>query len=218
MPYGGAPAFVGLSRHGEVRKALLDFGVLIRDLASRPTHVSKLVQNPLDYVGYCDASGWDMGGLWFGGRQTLEATVWRVKWPADITTSIISDSNPSGTITNSDLEMAGVLMHESVLEEALGAEAMVTAQMAIGCNNSAAVAWTQRMATHSKSPTSFRLLKGPRHATTPDVVGTAGRLPHSGPPKRVGGRGIVTTEECGPVPPTRTVSVVDQPRHLSNNF
>jgi hypothetical protein len=57
----GTPAFVGLSRNGEVRHAILDFAAIIRDLASRPTHVTELVQKELDYVGYCNASAFGAG-------------------------------------------------------------------------------------------------------------------------------------------------------------
>jgi hypothetical protein len=134
----------------KLEKALLDFGVLIRDLASQPTHVSELVQSPLDYVGYCDASGWGAGGVWFGGRQDLEPTVWRLKWPTDVTNSLVSTFNPTGTITNFDLEMAGVLLHESAVKERLGGGTLAHAQMAIGCDNSPAIAWTHQMATRSK--------------------------------------------------------------------
>jgi hypothetical protein len=155
----GLPPFIGLSRHGEVRHTLLDIATIIRDLSSRPTHVSELIQGPLDYVGYCDASAFGAGGVWFGGAKHLEPIVWRVQWPKDVTNNVVSDSNPHGTITNSDLEMAGVLLQESVLEAAIGAN-MRGSQTAIGCDNSPAVAWTTRMATRSTSPISFRLLKG----------------------------------------------------------
>jgi hypothetical protein len=54
----GIPSYIGMSRHGEVCHALLDMCHVLRNLASRPTHVSKLVQsNQPDYIGYCDASG-----------------------------------------------------------------------------------------------------------------------------------------------------------------
>jgi hypothetical protein len=46
-----------MSRHGEVRHALLNMGHALRNLTSRPTHVSELVQSDHpDYIGYCDAS------------------------------------------------------------------------------------------------------------------------------------------------------------------
>jgi hypothetical protein len=156
----GTPAFIGMGRHGEVRHALLDFAAVVRDLASRPTHVKELVQQPLDYVGYCDASAFGAGGVWFGANTTLRPIVWRIQWPQDITNAVVSTSNPTGHLTNSDLEMAGVLLQEAVLEAALGPIRMQNAQTAIGCDNSPAVAWTRRMATRSASPISFRLLRG----------------------------------------------------------
>jgi hypothetical protein len=156
----GLPSFVGLSRHGEVRHALIDIAAVIRDLASRPTHVSELVEQTLDYTGYCDASAFGAGGVWFGGKKKLKPIVWRVQWPKDVTDAVVSDSNPHGRLTNSDLEMAGVLLQEAVLEATIGLSAMASTQTAIGCDNSPAVAWTARMASRSASPISYRLLRG----------------------------------------------------------
>jgi hypothetical protein len=110
------PLFVGLGGHGEVRHALLDMAAVIRDLASRPTHVNELVQKELNYIGYCDASAFGAGGVWFGGTQRLCPIVWRIQWLEDITNSVVSESNPAGQIRNSDLEMAGILLHKAVLK------------------------------------------------------------------------------------------------------
>jgi hypothetical protein len=159
MALRGMPSFVGLCRNGETRHALIDVAAVIRNLAHRPTHVSELVQGTLDYAGYCDASAFGAGGVWFGGEQKLAPIVWRVEWPKDITAAVVSDSHPGGTLTNSDLEMAGVLLHELVLESVLGPK-MQGAQVAIGCDNSPAVAWSTRMASRSATPISYRLLKG----------------------------------------------------------
>jgi hypothetical protein len=46
----GLPESIGLSRHEEVRRTLLDVVNVIRDLASRPTHVKELVQQWLNYT------------------------------------------------------------------------------------------------------------------------------------------------------------------------
>jgi hypothetical protein len=156
----GIPKYIGMSCHGEVRHALLNMGHALRNLASWPTHVSKLVQSDHpDYIGYCDASGFGAGGVWFGGQQKLAPIVWRIQWPKDITVALVSDKNPTGTITNSDLEMAGVLLHEVVLETHLG-NAIKAAHLVIGCDNSPAVSWTTRMATRSATPIAYRLLRG----------------------------------------------------------
>jgi hypothetical protein len=168
-----------LGCHREVRHAIIDIATVIRDLASRPTHVSELVQKDLDYVGYCDASAFGAGGVWFGGKTQLAPIVWQVQWPKDITTAVVSDSNPSGRLTNSDLEMAWVLLHEAVLEAQLG-QAMAGTQIAIGSDNSPAVAWTTWMATQSTSTVSFHLVKGfamrqrHTHSASPAVYHVAG--------------------------------------------
>ena len=48
---------LGLSSLGEVCHALLDVAASIRDLVHRPTHVTELTRQPLDYDGqYCNAS------------------------------------------------------------------------------------------------------------------------------------------------------------------
>jgi hypothetical protein len=156
---GGVPISVGLGRHGEVCHAPLDMAAVICNLASRPTHVSELVQKELDYIGYCDASTFGAGGVLFGEKQSLRPILWIIQWPADLTNSVLSEANPTGQITNLDLEMAGILLHEAVLKSAIG-KAMVGALMAIGCDNSPAIGWTTRMATPSETLISFRLLQG----------------------------------------------------------
>jgi hypothetical protein len=155
----GLPSHIGLGSKSEVRQALIDVAVVIRDLARRPTHVSELTQHDLHYTGYCDASAFGAGGVWFGADRELTPLVWRVQWPQDITDAVVSFKNPNGKLTNSDLEMAGVVLREAVLEAHLGTN-LAHVQMAIGCDNSPAVAWTTRMATRSSSPIAYRLLKG----------------------------------------------------------
>jgi hypothetical protein len=174
----GTPAFVGLSRHGEIRKALLDAGVLIQELSRRPTHVSELVDGDPDYIGFCDASAFGAGGVWFSGSKSLRPSVWRVEFPSDITRQVVSDSNPNGALTNSDLELAGVLLHYAALEQLVPDLSHV--QVAIGCDNTPAVAWTQRMATRASSPVAYRLLRGlamrqrATHAAPPAIYHVAG--------------------------------------------
>jgi hypothetical protein len=174
----GMPSFIGLGRHGEVRKALLDAGALIQELSRRPTHVSELVEQDPHYIGFCDASAFGAGGVWFSGSESLQPSVWRVEFPADITNQVVSDSNPHGALTNSDLELTGVLLHYAVLEQLIPDLAHV--QVVIGCDNTPAVAWTKRMATRASSPIAYRLLRGlamrqrATHAAPPAIYHVAG--------------------------------------------
>jgi len=156
---GLLPESIGLSCHGEVCHALLDVVNVLRDLASRPTHVKELVQQLLNYTGYCNESAFGAGGGWFGANIALPPSVWRVQWPPNITSDVILDSNPKGRLTNSDLEMAVVVLQEAVLEAQLGTTIAGT-QAAIGSDNNPIVAWLTRMASHSGLPILFRLLRG----------------------------------------------------------
>ncbi len=52
-----------------------------------------------------------------GENSECPPTVVCLQWPEDITKNVKSDSNPNGTITNSDLEMAELLLVLLVMKE-----------------------------------------------------------------------------------------------------
>eukprot|EP00978_Attheya_sp_CCMP212_P010909 scaffold26571_cov52-Attheya_sp.AAC.1 len=78
------------------------------------------MQKSDDYISYCDASAFGAGGIWFGSERQLDRSVWRIVWPVDIQTAVVSESNPKGRLTNSDLEMVGILLHVLVLKLPFG--------------------------------------------------------------------------------------------------
>ena len=62
------------------------------------------------------------GGVWFRGpalsprhtgndKPSTNPIVWRCEWPQHIKDALITEENPFGTLTNSDLELAGGLLH-----------------------------------------------------------------------------------------------------------
>jgi hypothetical protein len=75
-----------------------------------------LLNGAPDCIGYCDASAFGAGGVWLSGADPLPEKVWQLQWPRDITAAVVSGSNPTGKQTNSDLEMATVVLHLSTLE------------------------------------------------------------------------------------------------------
>ena len=109
-----------------VHQALDDFRWMHANITSRPTRIAELVPLLASAIGDHDASGTGAGGVWFP-HQTLdprqESTdvpshaplLWRFQWPEDIIKSLVTDKNPGGTITNSDLELAGGLLHLEAL-------------------------------------------------------------------------------------------------------
>ena len=102
-----------------VHQALDNFRWIAKDLTSRPTQLAELIPLAPVAEGHHDASGKGAGGVWFPGdklqpRAGLKADVpvlWHLEWPEFITRRLVTDKNPGGTITNSDLELAGGLLH-----------------------------------------------------------------------------------------------------------
>ena len=171
------PSFIGLGKDSEVRAALRDFITLIQDLEHRPTHVSELVARPDSYIGFVDASAAGAGGVWFGGDDELDPTVWHFEFPPDITQDVVSDANPNGRLTNSDLEMAGVVLEQAVL---LATTNMRRKRSVINCDNTPSVSWVHRMASRASSNVSHRLLRGmamlqrATESAPPELVSVAG--------------------------------------------
>ena len=142
------PALVYLHSNANLYNAVLDCRTFLRDTISAPTKCRNLVTGWPDYVGITDASGHGLGGVIIGENKEVPPIVFRLQWPADITANIVSDANPDGAITNSDLEMAGLLMLWLVMEEVCDVE---NAHVALFSDNSPTVHWVQRLAAKHSS-------------------------------------------------------------------
>ena len=101
-----------------VHDALADFRWLLNDIKNRPTRIAELVPLLASAEGHHDASGAGAGGVWFPSEHiqprdgyARRPVLWRLKWPQEIIDKLVSDKNPNGTISNSDLELAGGLLH-----------------------------------------------------------------------------------------------------------
>ena len=83
--------------------------------------------------------------MWFPGTHALHPIVWHVPWPTDIHQSVISFQNPKHSISNSDLKMAGMLLHYLVLEYLM---VLWHIHVAAWCNNTPMVSWTNKLSTY----------------------------------------------------------------------
>ena len=104
--------WISFRAHRDVAVALHDFRCLLRESTREPTHVQELVPGLPALIRHCNAckSGAG-GGVWHSGTEELDPVVWRLEWPADVQENLVTDQNPTGTISVSDLEMAGLLLH-----------------------------------------------------------------------------------------------------------
>jgi hypothetical protein len=88
---------------------------LLRESSDSPTHCRELVGGWPDYIDVCDALSHGVGGVIFGENEPCVPTVFRREWPQEI-----KDLYHEGAITNSDLEMAGLLLLWLVMESVCG--------------------------------------------------------------------------------------------------
>ena len=137
------PSLVYFHNNANLYNAVCDCRTFLRDTIGSPTKCRNLVTGWPDFIGITDASGHGLGGVIIGERKAVPPVVFRLQWPADISAQIVSDDNPNGTITNSDLEMAGLLMLWLVMEEVCDVE---NAHVALFSDNSPTVHWVQRLA------------------------------------------------------------------------
>jgi hypothetical protein len=101
---------VYLHRNTPLFLAIKDMHTLLHNSTTRPTRCKELVDGWPDYVGVVDASSFGAGGVIVGELSECRPTVFRLQWLPDVTDSVVSDKNRGGKITNSDLEMAGLLL------------------------------------------------------------------------------------------------------------
>ena len=106
-----------LKLSGPLHDQLDDLRWLARDLGSRPTRWGEAVDSDPAFFGAVDASAAGMGGIWLNARKRLPPILWRQPFADTISSAVVSRSNPAGSLTNSDLEQAGLICHQDVLAQ-----------------------------------------------------------------------------------------------------
>ena len=141
------PSVVFFHKNPLLRQAIGDCRTILHDSTLAPTKCKELVSGWPDYVGVKDASGHGVGGIIIGETKRCVPTVFRFEWPDDIKAEINSESNPTGKLTNSDLECAGLLMLWLVMEDVC----KITSgdRVALFSDNQPTVSWVKRMASKS---------------------------------------------------------------------
>jgi hypothetical protein len=136
--------WINIKQNPTLHDALSNFCTLICILCNRPTNCKELIINVPGYIGYCDASKLGAGGVWLSGSLLLPPVMWRIEWPLDIQQQVVSYNNPNGSISNLDLEMAGMLAHYLVLEHLVSLHHV---HVAAWCDKTSTVSWTNKLSS-----------------------------------------------------------------------
>jgi hypothetical protein len=145
-----------------VHQALDDFRWIAKDLTSRPTRIAELIPLAPSAEGHHDASGKGAGGAWFPGdtlqpREGWQADIpvlWRLELPDYITRLLVTSDNPTGTITNSDLELAGGLIHLEALAQTFDTRERTIVSKGDNLNTTF---WERKGSTTTNSPPAYLL-------------------------------------------------------------
>ena len=150
------PHVVFLQQNKVLQQTLAETRTFLHDSITHPTHCRSLVTGWTDFVGICDASKHGVGGIIVGELRAAPPTVFRIEWPAEVQDALVSESNPNGTISNSDLECAGLVLVWLLLEATT--EPLQAARVALYSDNSPSVSWIQRLAAR-RSPIAMQLIR-----------------------------------------------------------
>jgi hypothetical protein len=134
------PTMVYLHRNPMLRVAIMSCQTLLRESSNSPTRCHELVGGWPDYIGVCDASSHGVGVIIFGENEACVPAVFRWEWSQEV-----KDAYHAKKISNSNLEMAGLLFLWLVMESVCGN--LREKRVALFSNNSPTVGWVQQLAT-----------------------------------------------------------------------
>ena len=144
-----------------VHDILDDIKLLAASMADRPTRLRETVPTPAAAIGCADAARPGMGGVFFtperlDNNHTVErAFLWRVPFPPAIQERLVSWENPTGSITNSDLELAAALAQQDVVAQQIDIRERT---IHTHSDNTPTVAWLNK-GSNSKAGPAATLLR-----------------------------------------------------------
>jgi hypothetical protein len=145
-----------------VHHALENFRWMQEDISSRPTRNAEVVPLPPVAKGHHNASELGAGRIWFPGPHLAPCTgftstqplVWRHRWPDFISAWLVTADNPHGFITNSDLELAGSLLHLDAPRQCFDIRERTVLSKG---DNLSTTFWERRGSTSTNSPPAYLL-------------------------------------------------------------
>lgn len=129
-----------------------DFESLVLGLAAHPTQLAEINTDSLATIGLVDVSGQGMGGMWF--TMDGDPLFWREHFPDDIIAHLVSSSDHSGDLINSDFELMGIVAHQDILDQQYDVH---EASISILNDNTPAVSHSTKGSITSRDPAAYLL-------------------------------------------------------------
>jgi hypothetical protein len=157
-----------------------DFRCIAATLHERPIKIAKLLPHAPSTIGARDAAKDGMGGVPFlpNPNGTMQPVLWRQRFSEDIVARMVTDANPTGDLTISDLELAATIAHHDELVQSIDLRECTTNSLH---DNTAAVYWQRKGSTTTTTKAASYLLRlqalhqlyhhyVPRHVYLPGVM------------------------------------------------
>ncbi len=165
----------------DARDFLQDFRWLADHIRERPVRLYELFPSEPKVIGATDASGLALGGVFFvpAPQSTPEAPMhqsylWQFKLPEHIRTRLISNATPTGSISNSDLELAAAVAQPDVICSIFD---LTEATIANLHDNTPAVFWQRKGSTTTTGPAAYLLRLRALHQRCEKYVPTHDYIP-----------------------------------------
>ena len=139
---------IKVTRH--LKRHIHAFAALAADVCSRPTYLPELVAERPAVIGATDAARQGMGGVFFDHEE--RPFVWRYCFTPHVQSKLITFRHRDGSITNSDLEQAGVIAQLGLISDTLPVR---YATIDILTDNTPAVSRFRKGSVSSDSPASY---------------------------------------------------------------
>ena len=140
----------------QVWDTVADFRAIADSLHNRPTRIHELVPAVnAHYIGASDACQRGMGGVWFDESAAPHAPiVWRYAFPSPIQNAMVTPTNPNGTISISDLELAALIAQKDILATH---HDVAERTLWIATDNRAALSWSDKGSATSTAARAYLL-------------------------------------------------------------
>lgn len=149
-----------IALHKGVHAFLHDFRWLADDITHRPTRMQEIIPLAPSITAYHDASGTMAGGVVIPHatvshrHPSAAPVIWRHTFGSDISSRLVSDDNPHGDITNSDLELAGNLLSNDCIVHNFDVQERTTLSKT---DNTPTLFWLRKGSVTTNGPASHLL-------------------------------------------------------------
>jgi len=152
-----------LARNHRVRltpllKLVLQEWLFVAQTATQPTPLLTLFPRHPDVLATTDASKDGMRGFWLtwdvAASDAPTCLVWRAPFPPTIRNDLITTTRPTGRLTNSDLELAALIIEITL---ASSYSPHPHPEVLVASDNTAAIAWSTKGSTSCNTAPAYLL-------------------------------------------------------------